>query len=318
MGKAFIEPTGGSKGEGIGNSGGFDMENPFSFKFGQVFTGFGFGCGVGIGVGRPIYLGAIPALQQVLTATKGATDMLSGAGRHVNRSMRRFGVKGIEAGVGCGVGIGHGFGVGITVKPSAIQRIHLSLGHAIMKIITNLGMGSAIPSLQTVIPGTLHSSPNAQNQTIDQNLQSYNGNSLQISENNTGTLIGLKNDESFQAESKNISDLNETSSENPVISRTEKVISSFLQDPVLKNEKPIELNELAENLRSENNALQVLVNHQQMIEKLVKENANIREILRNEFRVSPSRLEVSEEKPTTSSQPCAPCFECRRRRKSMR
>jgi hypothetical protein len=33
------------------------MENPFSVKVLQVFTGFGVGCGVGIGVGRPIYLG---------------------------------------------------------------------------------------------------------------------------------------------------------------------------------------------------------------------------------------------------------------------
>lgn len=60
MEPAVIESTGRSKGEGIGNSVGFDLENPFGFKFGQVFTGFGFGCGVGIGVGRPIYLGEKP------------------------------------------------------------------------------------------------------------------------------------------------------------------------------------------------------------------------------------------------------------------
>ena len=35
----------------------FQMENPFSVKVLQVFTGAGVGCGVGIGVGRPIYLG---------------------------------------------------------------------------------------------------------------------------------------------------------------------------------------------------------------------------------------------------------------------
>jgi len=33
------------------------IENPFSLKVGQVFTGFGIGCGVGIGVGRPLNLG---------------------------------------------------------------------------------------------------------------------------------------------------------------------------------------------------------------------------------------------------------------------
>ena len=33
------------------------IENPFSIKVGQVFTGFGVGCGLGIGVGRPLNLG---------------------------------------------------------------------------------------------------------------------------------------------------------------------------------------------------------------------------------------------------------------------
>lgn len=33
------------------------IENPFTLKVGQVFTGFGIGCGLGIGVGRPLNLG---------------------------------------------------------------------------------------------------------------------------------------------------------------------------------------------------------------------------------------------------------------------
>lgn len=33
------------------------LENPFTLKVGQVFTGFGIGCGVGIGMGRPLNLG---------------------------------------------------------------------------------------------------------------------------------------------------------------------------------------------------------------------------------------------------------------------
>lgn len=36
---------------------GVRIQNPFTFKVGQVFTGFGIGCGLGIGVGRPINLG---------------------------------------------------------------------------------------------------------------------------------------------------------------------------------------------------------------------------------------------------------------------
>ncbi|BFG20385.1 hypothetical protein CerSpe_066590 [Prunus speciosa] len=95
-------------------SGGIRIENPFTLKVGQVFTGFGIGCGVGIGVGRPINLGAIPVLNQVMGATRGATDALSGVSRHVNNSLRKLGAKNIESGIGCGVGIGHGFGVGMS------------------------------------------------------------------------------------------------------------------------------------------------------------------------------------------------------------
>lgn len=41
----------------IGNQPRMRIENPFTLKVGQVFTGFGIGCGVGIGVGRPINMG---------------------------------------------------------------------------------------------------------------------------------------------------------------------------------------------------------------------------------------------------------------------
>lgn len=92
------------------------IENPFSLKVGQVFTGFGIGCGVGIGVGRPLNLGAIPMLNQVMSATRGATDAFSGVSRHVNTSLRKLGAKNIEVGIGCGVGFGHGFGVGCNDK----------------------------------------------------------------------------------------------------------------------------------------------------------------------------------------------------------
>jgi hypothetical protein len=137
------------------------FSNPFTLKFGQVFTGFGIGCGVGIGVGSPLNLGttllslpyslpishyygfrknlvqtqispkfpysktmylllpfslfffflilillklyyvilikllsysefvvgAIPMLNQVMSATRGATDAFSGVSRHVNTSV---------------------------------------------------------------------------------------------------------------------------------------------------------------------------------------------------------------------------------------
>ncbi|KAI3845988.1 hypothetical protein MKX03_009516 [Papaver bracteatum] len=50
---------------------GFQVENPFTLKAGQVFIGFCVGYGVGIGVGRPLNLGEIPALQQVMSTDRG-------------------------------------------------------------------------------------------------------------------------------------------------------------------------------------------------------------------------------------------------------
>lgn len=44
----------------IGNPHRMRIENPFTLKVGQVFTGFGIGCGLGIGVGRPINMGKPP------------------------------------------------------------------------------------------------------------------------------------------------------------------------------------------------------------------------------------------------------------------
>lgn len=38
---------------------GIKIENPFTFKVLQVFTGFGFGCGIGIGQGVPINMGTL-------------------------------------------------------------------------------------------------------------------------------------------------------------------------------------------------------------------------------------------------------------------
>ncbi|KAL4029443.1 hypothetical protein IC575_007654 [Cucumis melo] len=74
----------GSKGTVISEKGqfrGIRIENPFTLQVGQIFTGFGVGCGVGIGVGRPINMGAIPVMNELMSATRGATDVFSGITR---------------------------------------------------------------------------------------------------------------------------------------------------------------------------------------------------------------------------------------------
>ncbi|PSR93482.1 Cytospin-B like [Actinidia chinensis var. chinensis] len=280
------------------------FENPFALKVGQVFTGFGIGCGVGIGVGRPLNLGAIPALNQVMGATRGATDAFSGVGRHVNSSLRKLGAKNIEAGIGCGVGFGHGFGVGLAVKPGVLHQIQSSLIQAATKMMMKFGIVPNLSLDHGLIPASLQSGmmPSNQNPT---------GSILQLA-----TKVPDPTSQSFPAGGNSTAGSFETfGSKKPSLpsygSRTEEVINSFLQSPLLKDENS-ELNELAGHLRSENNMLQMVLKHQQVIEDLMKENEKLRRVLVEDLKIPPSKLQGSY---STSTSPCVDCFECRRKQR---
>ncbi|KAG6414210.1 hypothetical protein SASPL_126928 [Salvia splendens] len=129
------------------------FENPFTLKVGQVFTGFGVGCGVAIGIGRPINLGAIPVLGQVMSATRGATDAFSGVQRHVNNALKKVGAKNIEAGIGCGVGFGHGFGVGMYLegyKSPELVKLSEQVATGVMERL-GINSSSALSASQGII-----------------------------------------------------------------------------------------------------------------------------------------------------------------------
>nr|KYP67117.1 hypothetical protein KK1_013440 [Cajanus cajan] len=257
------------------------IENPFTLKVGQVFTGFGIGCGVGIGVGRPLNLGAIPMLNQVMSATRGATDAFSGVSRHVNTSLRKLGAKNIEVGIGCGVGFGHGFGVGLAVKPAVLNQIQSCLVDAMTKMMTKFGLSPSLPFTQAdqVSQGLAGSLP------------------VQIGSDFENTpLRGTAVDSTFG-------------------SRTEKVISNFLQDPILKGEGG-GLDEAVGRLQSERILLQMVLKHQQMIEELVEENNRLREILMEDLKIPSSKLEASSSARNSKSRvSCTDCFECRRKQR---
>ncbi|XP_058190112.1 uncharacterized protein LOC131307560 [Rhododendron vialii] len=281
------------------------IEMPFTLKVGQVFTGFGIGCGLGIGVGRPLNLGAIPVLNQVMGATRGATDVFSGVGRHVNDSLRKLGAKNIEVGIGCGVGFGHGFGVGLAVKPGVVKQIQSSLVQAVTKMMMKFGIAPNLSLDQGLIPASLQSSimPSNQNpvgsimqlatQAPDHTSQSFP----------TGGNLSAGSFETFASKKPPL--------KSSYGSRTEEVIGSFLRNPLLKDEGS-ELNELDGHLRSENSVLQMLLKHQQVIEDLMKENEKLRRILVEDLNIPPSKLQASYSSRTS---PCADCFECRRKQR---
>ncbi|CAA7406768.1 unnamed protein product [Spirodela intermedia] len=268
------------------------LENPFSFKVLQIFTGVGVGCGVGIGVGKPIYLGAIPAFQQVLSATRGAMDVFSGAGRHVNSNLRRFGVKNIEAGIGCGVGIGHGFGVGITLKPGVVHKLQSFVGVVIGKILTKFGTIPGLPALQASITGSEQKSTDTLSPGFNGNPGTSIGNVLQFTTEPIKIPSSIQ--ESERSSSLNLfrgsQELKAGSSEMTSETRTERVINSFLQSPIFKEEEQAEIDELVRKLRSENNILQMLLKHQKTIDELIEENEKLRQILVEDLKVSPEKF----------------------------
>ncbi|PON97878.1 hypothetical protein TorRG33x02_064680 [Trema orientale] len=103
-----------------------------------------------------------------------------------------------------------------------------------------------------------------------------------------------------------------TSTDTAFGSRTEKVLSSFLQNPVLKGEGS-ELNEVDGQLRSENNMLHMVLKHQQVIEELKEENEKLRQILVEELKIPPAKLQTTY--PSENRSPCSDCFECRRKQR---
>ncbi|CAI9095655.1 OLC1v1031653C3 [Oldenlandia corymbosa var. corymbosa] len=283
------------------------LENPFSVKVGQVFTGFGIGCGIGIGVGRPINLAAIPMLNQVMGAARGATDAFSGVGRHVNSSLRKFGAKNIEAGIGCGVGFGHGFGVGLAIKPGVVHQLQSCLMQTMANVIERLGMSPSLPAIQGVFPGGL-------SMGNEPSISSPVGTIASIAKKAPCNMPDGSHGEGTAILSHETVASRISPSASTYSSRTEKVVGTFLESSLLKEEEK-EVNGLAEQLRSENNLLQMVLRHQRVIEELMEENKKLHKILVEDLKISPDRLQDTFSSSIDSKSPCTECFDCRRRRR---
>ncbi|EOA17111.1 hypothetical protein CARUB_v10005370mg [Capsella rubella] len=274
------------KKEGLGFSNrGIKIENPFAFKALQVFTGFGVGCGVGIGSGAPLNLGSIPMVGEVMSSSRGATNVFSGATHHVNSALRKLGARNIVAGVGCGVGFGHGFGVGIAVKPSAIHKLQASIMETASNLMTKLGRTSETISSQTE-------------------------NEDQVSRSVTGHKKHVDTETSYKK--------NATSTDSRTFgTRTEKVINSFLDNPILKQQDTTAEERQVTQLESESLMLQMVLKHQKLIDEVMEENEKLRRIIIEDLKVSPEKLKLVSSY-NYETPPCKDCFECRRKQRRNR
>ncbi|CAL0314325.1 unnamed protein product [Lupinus luteus] len=285
------------------------IENPFSLKVGQVFTGFGIGCGVGIGVGHPLNLGAIPMLNQVMSAASGATHAFSGVTRHVNTSLRKLGAKNIEAGVGCGVGFGHGFGVGLAMKPGVLNQIQYSLVVGLTKMMMKFGITPDLPFGPGALPTSLQSGLGIVNSN-----QTSAGSMMQLATKGVDQASqGLAGSQPLQIGSAfGNTALKGKALDSKFESRTEKVLNNFLQNPLLKGEgEPHD--EVGGRLLSENDLLKMVLKHQQKIEQLMEENQKLHQILVEDLKIPSSKLQTSSS--GRHKLPCTDCFECRRKQR---
>ncbi|XP_004148359.1 uncharacterized protein LOC101209798 isoform X1 [Cucumis sativus] len=298
-----------SKGTVISQKGhfrGIRIENPFTLKVGQIFTGFGVGCGVGIGVGRPMNMGAIPGMNELMSATRGATDAFSGITRHLNNSLRKLGATNIQAGIGCGVGFGHGFGIGLAIKPSFLHQVQSSAMQAMEKVMTKLENNPSLPISQGAIPVSLQSASSITNASENEHpIASIR----KIAKEVPGTA---PEDLSAYLDTKG-STLQNALSSRSYGTRTEKVIDSFLQNPVFKGEDT-ELKDEVGRLRLENHLFQMVIMHQKLIQELREENNKLRQILVEDLKIPPSKL-FQASNIGRKIPPCSDCFECRRKQR---
>lgn len=116
----------------------------------------------------------------------------------------------------------------------------------IAKILTKFGTIPGLPALQASITGSEQKSPDALSPGLSGNPRTSIGNVLQF------TTEPVKVPSSFQESDRNSSlnissgsqELKANSSETPGETRTERVINSFLQNPIFKDDGQEEIDEL--------------------------------------------------------------------------
>ncbi|TYH81504.1 hypothetical protein ES332_D03G204900v1 [Gossypium tomentosum] len=241
----------------------------------------------------------IPMLGQVMSATRGATDAFSGVSKHVNGALTKIGAKSIEAGIGCGVGFGHGSGVGLSAKPGMVHQIQCCVIETMAKLMMKFGKAPGLPFIGGAFPVSFRSGWTTTNEPSRNPVGNMNQIVSKLADSTSQGLPGH----------------GITSRGSTFGTRTEKVLSSFLQNPVF-NEDETSQNELAARLPTENNMLQLVMKCQQIIEQLMEENRKLHQILTEDLNIPTSKLQTGYLSKTES--PCSDCFFCRRKQRRNR
>ncbi|XP_010439988.1 PREDICTED: uncharacterized protein LOC104723336 isoform X2 [Camelina sativa] len=174
---------------------------------------------------------------------------------------------------------------GIAVKPSAIHKLQASIMETASNVMTKLGRTSETTS----------------SQTEDED---------QVSRSVTGHKKHVDTDTSSKKKAS-------STDSRTFGTRTEKVINSFLDNPILKQQDTTAEERQVTQLESESLMLQMVLKHQKLIDEVMEENEKLRRIIIEDLKVSPEKLKLvspyNDETP-----PCKDCFECRRKQRRNR
>ncbi|MQL92352.1 hypothetical protein Taro_024971 [Colocasia esculenta] len=135
--------------------------------------------------------------------------------------------------------------VGIALKPGVIHKIQISIGQAVAQLMMNFGTTPGVSTLQSGMTDSVDSSADMLNKGYGRSAGPSVGNILQLTTKPVGvTASGEESSRSPSVVSVGSQALNAPSSGVPVSTRTEKVINSFLQNPIFKDDEEEEVDKL--------------------------------------------------------------------------
>ncbi|KAK8307467.1 hypothetical protein V6Z12_D03G198000 [Gossypium hirsutum] len=141
--------------------------------------------------------------------------------------LTKIGAKSIEAGIGCGVGFGHGSGVGLSAKPGMVHQIQCCVIETMAKLMMKFGKAPGLPFIGGAFPVSFRSGWTTTNEPSRNPVGNMNQIVSKLADSTSQGLPGH----------------GITSRGSTFGTRTEKVLSSFLQNPVF-NEDETSQNEL--------------------------------------------------------------------------
>ncbi|KAL2348197.1 hypothetical protein Fmac_002197 [Flemingia macrophylla] len=256
---------------------------------------------------------AIPMLDQAMSSTKGATDAFSGVSKQVNNTFRMLGTSSIPGGLlGYGIGFRHGLGVGLSMR-SGVGQLQSRIVEPMTKmigLIPGLPFGrGALPipesskSGQSMVPTDQISSDammqlatkSASQITSEIMMQQATKPVDQISRGSmiqdaTKAMDQISQGSMMQSATKSSSQISQDLVRSD--SQTEKAISNFPQNPLLKRGGGID--QAAGLVQPENKLLQTVMKQRQIIDELVEENEKLCQILQvKDVKIPSTQLQAS-------------------------